>query len=221
MTELSLSIDGPTASGKSTLATALARELGLAFLDTGLTYRSLAFALDHESAGTLAADLGSLLVHRPEVYARDGRGVPLQRHVILFRGQDITDRIHHASLDGNLKAVAQNPACRAAILELHRSIAEKHQKIVAVGRDVATSLLTGASLHVYLTASESVRGERRRAQYRNNPDRSIKVGPATALDLENRDAIRALPNSLDLDSTYLPVDAVRKATLRELGKYAA
>ncbi|MEU4348593.1 (d)CMP kinase [Streptomyces sp. NPDC023838] len=221
MTELSLSIDGPTASGKTTLATALARELGLAFLDTGLTYRSLAFALDHEPIETLAADLGALLIHRPEVYARHSEEDPWQRHVILFRGQDITDRIFHTSLDRNLKAVAQNTACRQAILALHRSIAEKHGNIVAVGRDVATSLLTEATLHIYLTASDSVRVERRRAQYRNMPDRSIRVGPATERDLENRDAIRAMPNSLEVDSTYLPAAAVLKAALRELGKYTA
>ncbi|GGP60705.1 (d)CMP kinase [Streptomyces melanogenes] len=221
MPAVSISIDGPTASGKTTLATSLAEELGLAFLDTGVTYRSLAYALDHVPIDRLRTELGSLLVHQPEVHHRQGKKGICQHHAILFRGEDITQKIWHASLDGNLKSIAQDQACRREILRLHQNIAEKHDDIVAVGRDVAVTLLPHASLHVYLTASETIRRERRRAQYRTHKDRSTSVGPATERDLQNRDAIRAMPNALEVDSTYSPASAVFASALHGLRRHSS
>ncbi|MEU1072550.1 MULTISPECIES: (d)CMP kinase [unclassified Streptomyces] len=221
MSGVSISIDGPTASGKTTLATGLAEELGLAFLDTGVTYRSLAYALDHVPVEKLRAELGSLLVHQPEVHHPGRGGGICQHHRVLFRGEDITHRIWNAQLDGHLKAISQDQACRREILLMHREIVEKYENIVAVGRDVATTLLPGASLHIYLTAEHAVRRERRRAQYRDFTDRSTAVGPATARDLENRDAIRAMPNALEIDSTYTPAAAVFRAALHGLRRYSS
>ncbi|GAA0581448.1 (d)CMP kinase [Streptomyces crystallinus] len=221
MSGVTLSIDGPTASGKTTLATGLAEELGLAFLDTGVTFRSLAYALEHEPVEKLRTELGSLLVHQPEIHHRRRGGGIRQPHSVLFKGEDITQKIWHSSLDGNLKSISQDQACRREILLLHQRIVEKYENIVAVGRDVAVTLLPRASLHIYLTADQAIRRERRRAQYRDFGDRSLAVGPATARDLENRDAIRAMPNALEIDSTYSPAPVVLTAALRGLRRYAA
>ncbi|MFF7410069.1 (d)CMP kinase [Streptomyces lydicus] len=221
MPRVAISIDGPTASGKSTLAKGLAQALGLAFLDTGLTYRSLAYALTRESAEALRDDLGSALDHRPEVYRAPGADEPAQRHGIFLRGEDITGKIWDASLDDNLKSVARDPGWRQAILRLHQDVAERYGDIVVVGRDVAVTLLPAADLRIYLTASLAVRRERRRAQYRDMRDRSVTVGPATERDVENRAAVRALPKSLEIPTTYLPASAVFACALHGLRKFSA
>ncbi|MGY4982437.1 (d)CMP kinase [Streptomyces sp. 900105755] len=213
MPRISISIDGPTASGKSTLATSLAQFLGLAFLDTGLTYRSLAYALSREPAEGLRARLNEALEHRPVVYRR---GETAQGHAILLHGKDITEEIWDPSLDQNLKTVSRDPAWRQEILSMHQDIVEKHGDVVAVGRDVATTLLPAAELRIYLTASLVVRRERRRAQYRDRNDRTTTVGPPTERDAENQAAVRSLPASIEIDSTYLPAPAVFACALNRL-----
>jgi len=103
---------------------------------------------------------------------------------------------------------------------MHQGVKEKYGSIVAVGRDVAVTLLPGAELHVYLTAELAVRRERRRTQYRDMKDRSTQVGPATVRDIENRDAIRRLPNSMEIDSTYSPASAVLASVLHQIDSSA-
>jgi cytidylate kinase len=216
---ISISVDGPTASGKTTLATTLAESVGLAFLDTGLTYRSLAYALSREPAEGLRTRLHSALEHRPVVYDKSGRKV--QSHAILLHGKDITEEIWDPSLDGELKTVAGDPDWREEILRLHQDIVEKHGDVVAVGRDVAMTLLLTARPRIYLTASLAVRRERRRAQYRDRNDRSIAVGPPTERDAANRAAVRSLPDSVEIDTTYLPASAVFACALRRLTNTSA
>jgi cytidylate kinase len=214
MPRISISIDGPTASGKSTLATSLAQFLGLAFLDTGLTYRSLAYALSREPAEGLRARLNEALEHRPVVY--DRRGETAQGHAILLHGKDITEEIWDPSLDQNLKTVSRDPAWRREILSMHQDIVEKHGDVVAVGRDVATTLLPTAALRIYLTASLAVRRERGRPLTGDTNDRTTTVGPPTERDAENREAVRSLPASIEIDSTYLPASAVFACALNRL-----
>ncbi|MEU9557822.1 (d)CMP kinase [Streptomyces fumanus] len=215
MTRHSISIDGPTASGKSTLATGLAERLGLAFLDTGLTYRAVGYAVSLDPRQPLRGRLGSALQHHPVVY--DNAGKVTQKHTIVLEGREITEELWDPSLESYLKTVARDAAWRKEILRLHQRIVDECGDIVVVGRDVAMTLLPAADLNVYLTAGLAVRRERRRAQYRDRRDRSIAVGPPTGLDIENRAAVRTLPRSLELDSTYLPVPAVLTCVLRRLG----
>lgn len=215
MEKIFVSIDGPTASGKTTLGASLAHRLGAAFLDTGLTFRALAYALARDDIGP-EGDWRSSIEHRPLVYGPRGDHLASDE-VVLYQGKDVTAEIWDVGLDDNLRLVAGSPAWRAEILRLHREIVATYQRLVTVGRDVATTLLPSAALNVYLTASLAVRRERRRAQHRSLPSRSVVVTRATELDLETRIAIRAMPNALDIDSTYLPAVAVLSRTLRKLG----
>ncbi|MEU6404592.1 (d)CMP kinase [Streptomyces sp. NPDC046985] len=214
MPHTSISIDGPTASGKTTLATSLAQSLGQAFLDTGLTYRSLAYALSQEPEENLRERLHSVLEHRPVVY--DGLGETVQSHAVLLHGKDIGEEIWDPSLDGILKTISKDAAWRQEILRMHQDVVARHGAVVAVGRDVAMTLLPTARLRIYLTASLAVRRERRRAQYRDRHDRSTTVGPPTERDAENRSAVRSLPDSLEIDSTYLPASAVFACAVNRL-----
>ena len=215
MTENSISIDGPTASGKTTLGVELARCGGAAFLDTGLTFRALAYAIQRGDL-TVGADWRHVIDHRPLMFT-PSEAEPEAAEAVLYQGKDITAEIWSGDLDETLRSVAADQSTRAQILRLHRDIVARHRRVVVVGRDVAVTLLPTAALHVYLTASLPVRKERRRAQYRAEPGRSLAVGEATARDLENRAAIQAMANSLDIDSTHLSAAAVLDKALRGLG----
>lgn len=215
MEKIFVSIDGPTASGKTTLGAGVASRLGAAFLDTGLTFRVLAYALARDELHP-EGDWRSSIEHRPLVYRARGDRL-VDQEIVLYQGKDVTAEIWDVGLEDNLRLVAGNPAWRAEILRLHRDIVATYQRLVTVGRDVATTLLPAAALNVYLTASLVVRRERRRAQRGGVPSRSVAVGRATERDLETRIAIRAMPNALDIDSTNLPAIAVLSRTLRKLG----
>lgn len=227
MTEnISVSIDGPTASGKSTLASTLAAAIGTTFLDTGLTFRALAYAL-HREPIVPDENWRSLVEHRPSAYPRRDSGPasplphphpPHPRPAVRYRGRDILDDIWHPELDQHLTAVATDPRWRAQILHFHQEVVAAHRRIIAVGRDVATTLLPDAVLHVCLTANLAVRRERRRAQHRHLWSRSVTVGPATHRDEEVRATVQGRPNGIVLDTTYLPAAAVSASVRRRLGQ---
>ncbi|WP_329382648.1 (d)CMP kinase [Streptomyces sp. NBC_01716] len=219
MPHITISIDGPTASGKTTLATSLAKYLGLTFLDTGLTFRSLAYAIAHEPTKARRIQLGANLKHLPAVY--DASGMLTQSHAIFLDEKEITEDIWDPSLDEDLKRISKEPALRQEILRMHHSIVEECGNVVVVGRDVGVTLLPTASLQIYLTASLAVRRERRRAQYRERSDRSTAVGPPTERDEENRVAVWALRNSIEIQSTYLPASAVFACALNRLNQHSA
>ena len=219
---VTVSIDGPTASGKTTLGASLAIARGLSFLDTGLSYRAAALAAYRAPAAFSTSTIDKIIQHLParfETGSAGGRVV--QRETILFDGEDVTESIWGPELDEGLKRVSSEPDRRAQILAMHEAAVEQTDGVVVVGRDVAVTLLPSAALHVYLTASQTVRRERRRAQYRDNPVRSTSVGPATARDIENRDSIRRLPRSIEIESTYLPAQAVYRRTAFELERNLA
>jgi CMP/dCMP kinase len=222
-----ISIDGPTASGKTTLGVALAGRLGCAFLDTGLTYRAVAYALSLEQLDPATTALHTVVRHEPWFSSDAGQAGSDESSAgcVFYRDEDISSAIFDASLEHTLKAVASNHLWRAQILDLHRAILRAvpraRGRVVAVGRDVAATLLRDGDLHVYLTASATVRRERRRAQYRGSTGRSISVGPETALDLQMRGFVADQVNSIVVDSTYLPAQAVLAAVERRLSRPAA
>jgi CMP/dCMP kinase len=214
--DLSITIDGPTASGKTTLAMTLSRLLCLAFLDTGLTFRALSLALSR-SPLTPSSDWRSIIQHRPILHGSDSAAAVADRHgQILYRGTDVTDQIFAPDLDRGLSAIAADPEWRAEIRRFQQDTVDAHRRIVVVGRDTGVALLPGATLHVLLNANHSVRRERRRAQYRDVRGRSTAVGPATDRDRESAATIRLKSNTLELDTTYLPAQAVARAVARRL-----
>jgi cytidylate kinase len=202
-----ITIDGPTASGKSTLAVALAGMLKLAFLDTGLTFRALSYALSRLPLQPTDA-WQEIIEHQPV----SGSAEP----AVLFQGEDVTNEIFSPVLEPSLAAIAADPEWRTQIRQSQKRLIDGHSRIVVVGRDTAVALMPRATLHVALTANLVIRRERRRAQYRDLPGRSSAVGPATARDGETAAAVRGRPNSLVLDTSYLPAAAVQRAAVRRL-----
>ena len=155
-----IAIDGPAASGKSTIGLRLAKALGYLFFDTGLMYRAITWlALDHdmnlgdETAITSLAEKTSIDVAPASM--SDGRACD-----VLVAGKDITWETRLPEVDANVSLVSAYRGVRAALSEQQRRIGKRGQ-IVMVGRDIGTVVLPDADLKIYLDASAEERARRR------------------------------------------------------------
>ncbi len=172
-------VDGPTASGKGTLAAELAKRLGYQFLDSGALYRITALAatrvglaLDASGETAIAA-----LVRTLQIHFVDGR--------ILLGDEDVSDLVRTEAMGMNASRVSTLPAVRNALIDLQHA-AQRLPGLVADGRDMGTVIFPQAPLKVFLTASAARRAERRYKQLISKGI-SATLGDLRA-DLEARDA---------------------------------
>jgi 3-phosphoshikimate 1-carboxyvinyltransferase len=171
-------VDGPTASGKGTLASEVARRLGYHYLDSGALYRITGLAATR--AG-LALDLA----HEHSI-ARMAESLPIvfTGDRVLLSGQDVTDAIRSEEAGMNASKVSALPAVRTALVALQQGF-RKLPGLVADGRDMGTVIFPDAPLKVYLTASAAQRAERRHKQLISKGISATL--PALRADLEARD----------------------------------
>lgn len=201
-----LCIDGPTASGKGTLAVAVAYQLGYHYLDSGTLYRVTGLAMRRNG---LEADAA----HAAQI-AELARTLPLQfaEGKVLLAGEDVSDAIRTEAAGMDASRVSALPAVREALLALQKSF-RRLPGLVADGRDMGTVVFPDAALKVYLTASAAQRAERRHKQL-------ISKGISTTLDglradLEARDLrdssrsvapLKPAPDARLLDNSTLSVE---------------
>jgi CMP/dCMP kinase len=155
-----IAIDGPAASGKSTVAERLASKLGYFFFDTGVMYRAVTWAaiqqlssLENEQAVTELAEKVKIDVQSPS--QSDGR-----KYDALVDGQDVTWAIRTVDVDANVSCVSAYAGVRAAMTRQQRRIGQRG-KVVMVGRDIGTVVFPDARLKIYLNASAEERARRR------------------------------------------------------------
>jgi 3-phosphoshikimate 1-carboxyvinyltransferase len=172
-------VDGPTASGKGTLASQVARKLGYHYLDSGALYRITALA-------AVRAGLVLDVAHEHSI-AKMAETLPVRfvEGKVLLGEQDVTDAIRTEEAGMNASRVSALPAVRTALVALQQSF-RRLPGLVADGRDMGTVIFPDAQLKVYLTASAAQRAERRHKQL-------ISKGISTTIDslradLEARDA---------------------------------
>ncbi|OBS29820.1 cytidylate kinase [Tepidimonas fonticaldi] len=178
-------IDGPTASGKGTLAAAVAQRLGYHVLDSGALYRVVGLAAERAglptdeaalAAPALAQRLGALAERLPVRFA-DGR--------IWLAGDDVTDAVRSEAAGMAASRVSAVPAVRAGLLALQRGF-RRLPGLVADGRDMGTVVFPDAPLKVFLTASAATRARRRYEQLISRGETASIDG--LLADLEARDA---------------------------------
>jgi cytidylate kinase len=157
---LIIAIDGPAASGKSTLGFRLADTLGYLYFDTGLMYRAITWLalqrgldIKNEAAVTQLADEIPIEVSPPSL--EDGRVCD-----VVVDGIDITWNIRKPEVDANVSAVSAYRGVRKALSMQQRRIGMRG-RVVMVGRDIGTTVLPEANLKIYLDASAEVRARRR------------------------------------------------------------
>jgi len=212
-----IAIDGPAASGKSTLGKRLADELDYLFFDTGVMYRAVTWvALDvgitikDESAITAIADRTIIDVRPPS--EPDGRNCD-----ILADGKDITWQIRKPQVDRNVSQVSAYPGVRQALTAQQRRIGLRGN-IVMVGRDIGTVVLPEAEVKLYLDASPE---ERARRRYEEARTRGEDVLFADILDtIKKRDQIDSTRQVAPLrpanDAIFLDSDELNTGQVLEL-----
>ena len=155
-----IAIDGPAASGKSTVGLRLAKTLGYLFFDTGVMYRAITWLalqrginIHDEAALTTLAEETQIDV-APASRA-DGRACD-----VLVNGQDITWEVRSRSVDANVSTVSTYRGVRQALSQQQRRVGQRGN-IVMVGRDIGTVVLPEADLKIYLDATAEERARRR------------------------------------------------------------
>jgi cytidylate kinase len=224
MTASIIAIDGPVASGKSSIGKRLADRLSYLFFDTGVMYRAVTFLALRELGSAQDAAAVTALARRAHIdilapTEADGRdstilagfGVPAES---VQAHEDITWASRAKDVENNVSLVAAIPEVRAILTEQMRRVGLRGQ-VVMVGRDVGTVILPEAGLKIFLTASAETRAQRRfeevagRGEERDHADILANLRERDRID-SSRDVapLRPAPDAIVLDTTDLSLDQV-------------
>lgn len=217
-----ITIDGPSGSGKGTVAALLAAKLGWNFLDSGALYRLLAFAARNHGVDLTNEEALKLLAAHLDVQfgaAKSGHGMQ-----IILEGEDVTLAIRNEQVGAGASQVAALPVVRDALLQRQKAFREP-PGLVADGRDMGTVVFPDAPLKIFLTASAEERARRRFLQLKDKGD---DVNLASLLDeirvRDERDTQREVAplkpadDAVQLDSTDLSIEQVLGQILSEVAK---
>jgi len=200
-----VTLDGPSGTGKRSVARAVAHRLGAAYLDTGAMYRAATVAVldarvDPEDADAVAEVVAGT---RIEV------GTAADAEVVRVDGVDVAVRIRSAEVTRAVSAVSAVPAVRRQLVEQQRALVAGTDAVVVEGRDIGTVVLPDATVKIYLTAAPEARAERRALQLGlTTPDEVAEL----AADLRRRDEydssradspLRPAADAVIVDSTDL------------------
>lgn len=150
-----IAIDGPTASGKGTVAALVAKALGFHYLDSGALYRLVALASEREGISTENASFLSKIAATMPVSFQNGQ--------IMLGNEDVSDLIRAETIGRRASELAVHPEVRQALVRLQHGF-RQNPGLVADGRDMASVIFPDAGLKVFLTASAAARAERRYKQ---------------------------------------------------------
>lgn len=194
-----VAIDGPAGAGKSTVARALAEELGFLYLDTGAMYRALTWlAARHDVSIDDGAALAALATKHPVRFDADGR--------VHVDDRDVTAEIRSPEIDRRVSSVSRHPAVRQVMRERQREIGESGDAVIE-GRDIGAIVAPDAEVKIFLDASPEERARRRLGE---RPGAQVDE---LASELRRRDAADAVnmtpaPDAIRVDTTGLGVHEV-------------
>ena len=215
-----ITIDGPSGSGKGTVAGRLATDLKWRLLDSGALYRLLAFAAaNHGVAMDNEPLLSKLAAHLDVQFVGATNGKAAS---IILEGDDVTHAIRSEQVAAGASTVAALPAVRAALLERQRAFRE-FPGLVADGRDMGTVVFPDAPLKIFLTASAEERARRRYLQLKaKGDDVSLPRLLEEIRARDERDTQRAIAplkpaaDAIQLDSTELSIEQVLERIMSEI-----
>ena len=200
-----ITLDGPSGTGKSSVARDVARRLGAAYLDTGAMYRAATVAV--LDAGVSLDD--KIAVARAVSEADIQVGTNARREVVTVDGVDVRERIRGAEVTRAVSPVSAVPAVRKLLVARQRELVAAADAVVVEGRDIGTVVLPDATVKIYLTAAPEVRAQRRATQLGVTDKYKIA---ALASDLRRRDEydsrradspLRPAEDAIVVDSTDL------------------
>jgi len=206
-----IAIDGPSASGKGTVAQRVALALGWHYLDSGALYRGVAMAAIRRRTNLESAlELSSIALKLNIEFPADR---------ILLDGEDVSDSLRAEEVGAAASRVAAYPEVREALLDRQRAFRQA-PGLVADGRDMGSVVFPDAGLKIYLTASAEERASRRYKQLIGKGlGASMGALLQEILDRDARDSARAVSplqkcaDAIELDTTTLPIEAAVEAVL--------
>ncbi len=211
MANFVITIDGPAASGKSTVARLLAERLGASFLDTGAMYRAVTLAAIETGVDMSNEEelLGVLQTRDFQFSIREGR------MIVNIDGIDVADQLRSPDVTANARYIASTVKLREKLVKMQRQFAARQKKIVTEGRDQGTVAFGDADIKFYLTAETAERARRRQAELqakgisenlgqiqkaieeRDKSDQSRDVGP-----------LKPASDAIVVDTTDLSIEEV-------------
>ncbi|MBC5804926.1 MAG: (d)CMP kinase [Candidatus Eremiobacter antarcticus] len=212
-TPLQVAIDGPVASGKSTVALQLANRLGFQFLDTGALYRAVAYTVLQRGVAADDADGVAHLVaeHMPAVTMDASTGL---RYHIAMDGRLLHDELFSREVSQAVSSIAAMPHVRERLIDVQREFA-RDKRVVMAGRDIGTVVLPQAAFKFYLTAGLDVRVDRRQRQLqRRGIELTQKALQAEIRARDARDQTRVVSplvkasDATEVDTSALSIDEV-------------
>lgn len=212
-----IAIDGPAASGKSTLARGVAGELGLVYLDTGAMYRAAALAVLRAGADHHNDAAATRVVCRAAISQEEGR--------TLLEGEDVEQEIRTPKVTEAASMVATLPGVRRILVELQRRwVEDRGGSAVVEGRDIGSVVFPDAPVKVYLNAASEERARRRSAQMTESVE-PAGVGESLARR-DQQDAarpvspLRRMADAVDIDTTDLSPEEAVAAVLKVISGVA-
>lgn len=223
---IQIAIDGPSGAGKSTVAKAVAKRLGIVYVDTGALYRTIGYYVRSRDVDPKDAAGVEALLPQIKVELKYENGT----QVVLLNGENLGDRIRTPEMSLYASAVSAIPAVRDFLLETQREIARTNS-VIMDGRDIGTVILPDADVKIFLTASDECRAMRRR-------DELLSKGIETTYeevlaDMRERDAndrnrsvapAVAAPDAVTLDNSWFTIeqsaDAVIALVRQKVGQNA-
>jgi cytidylate kinase len=212
-----ITIDGPSGSGKGTLARRIAKALNFNLLDSGALYRAVVVTAFKENISLTDKIRLSILIDNLNIVF-ENNGVESEK--ILLNGQDITLDVRHESTGLNASIVAEIPEVRKSLLNLQRSFL-KAPGLIADGRDMGTHVFPSAPMKIFLTANHEVRAERR---YKQLKEKGMNVNlAAVSKELKSRDQrdsdrlvapLKAAEDAKTLDTSNLSIDNATNKVLK-------
>lgn len=220
MQRITVAIDGPSGSGKSSVSKEAARRLNAAYLDTGAMYRAVTWhALD---AGTDLADAAAVTaaVKAAELFISTDPDVER----ITIHGTDVTEAIREPFVSAAVSAVATNLEARAELVARQRAIINEHARIVAEGRDITTVVAPDADARILLTASEEARLRRRGLQLGGTQSAAELEAQVLARDAKDSTVVNfqvAADGVVTVDSSELDFEQTVATVLEAIKAQAA
>ena len=213
----SIAIDGPAGAGKSTIAKALAKQLGYHYVDTGAIYRTVAYFMD--LLGVSPKDVDGVERYIDELtinieYDEDGK-----QHM-LMNGMDVTDEIRTQDISQKASLVSAHAVVRDVLLDMQRDVAKAHN-VIMDGRDIGTVVLPKADVKIFLTASAEVRAQRRCDELNAKGQKANYA--QTLKDIQQRDyqdthrpiaPLKMARDSIKVDTSEMDIETVLETITR-------
>lgn len=208
----SIAIDGPSASGKSTVAKLIAKKLNFTYIDTGAMYRAFTLGVIEAGLDPKSEEESNSLIGKISISFDE------ENHITL-NGKDVSQRVRENDVANNVSYIASYKEIRLHLVDLQRKIA-KNKSVVMDGRDIGTYVLEDADLKIYQVATAEERAKRR---YKENLEKGIETSFEACLDnINKRDYIDShrsfcplhpAKDSVEINTTDMTIEEVVDAII--------